>query len=156
MNGKSTPSPDTNADGQTAAQRSVDTRFKARNTAARVTGLRAGSRKELRRRDVRTSRLLGKYLALRADLGRPIGPTVLPLARRYVELEILARDHYAAVTARPFSPGHLQDYLSITRAQSLIAAQLGESLASTARLAVIGSQEPDVLLSLANRRRLNS
>lgn len=121
---------------QTAFNRSIETRFKEGNQAARTTGLRAGSRKELRRRDARTSRLFGKYLRLRADEGRPISGTALPLARRYCETEILCRDTYAALVQHPNNAKLHAMYISSARLQALLAAQLGESLATLARIKV--------------------
>lgn len=111
----------------TAPNRSHETRFKVGNSAARRHGLRAGTRKELRRRDVRTSRLLGKYLAFRADSGRPVGATQLPLARRYVELEVRCRDLFAALQDDPFNQHLHEMHVSATRAQTALAVQLGES-----------------------------
>jgi len=78
--------------------------------------------------------LFGEYLAIRAEQGRPLGPTQLPLGRRYVELEVMARDLFAAWQRSP-SNGKLQaQYISATRAQALLASQLGESVATMARL----------------------
>lgn len=130
MNGKTTPSPNTEADGQTAPNRSIDTRFAVGNQAARRHGLQAGNRRELRRRDQRTSRLFGEYLRLRADERRPIGPTQLPLARRYCELEVMAKDLFAAWLGSPLNARLHQQYISTTRAQALLGSQLGESAAS--------------------------
>ena len=123
-----TPDPNTTPEPSTAVRPDVATRFKPGNTAARRHGLRAGTRAELRRRDRRTENLLRRYLQTRADLGRPIGPTQVPLARRYVELECLARDFYALLTSDKPEIGTLSRYISITRAQSLLASQLGESV----------------------------
>jgi hypothetical protein len=130
MNGKTTPSTDTNADEKTAAQRSIDTRFAVGNQAARRHGLRAGTRRELKRRDQRTSRLFGEYIRYRADESRALGPTQLPLARRYCELEVMARDLFAAWLVSPLNARLHQQYISTTRAQALLGAQLGESAAS--------------------------
>lgn len=130
MNGQPAPEPNSEANGPTAPNRSIDTRFKAGNQAARRTGLRAGNRRELRRRDQRTSRLFGEYLRLRADERRPLGPTQLPLARRYCELEVMARDLFAAWMMSPLNIKLHQQYISTTRAQALLASQLGESAAS--------------------------
>lgn len=126
-NGKMTAESNTRPERPTAVRPDVATRFKPGNTAARRHGLRAGTRAELRRRDRRTESLLRRYLQTRADQGRPIGPTQLPLARRYVELECLGRDYYALLTGKP-DKSALTRYISVTRAQSLIAAQLGESV----------------------------
>jgi hypothetical protein len=122
------------AEPPSAVDRSIETRFKAHNSAARRHGLRAGTRTELRRRDRRTSRLFGQYLRLRADDGRPLGPTQLPIARRFCELEIMARDLYAAWTQKPNNGKLHQQYISTIRAQALISSQLGESVATMARL----------------------
>lgn len=77
---------------------------------------------------------LGKYLAMRADLGRPIGPTQVPLARRYCELELRARDLYAALHDDPLNGRIHEMHISATRAQSALAAQLGESITTMRHL----------------------
>jgi hypothetical protein len=127
-NGKSSPAPNTDAERPTAVRADLATRFQPGNTAARRHGLRALARKELRRRDRRTEKLLRDYLNYRADTGRPISPTALPLARRFVECEVLARDFFAAHQAQPNNTKYHQQWVSTTRTQALLAVQLGESV----------------------------
>jgi hypothetical protein len=127
-NGKLSPAPNTDVERPTAVRADIATRFQPGNTAARRHGLRATARKELRRRDRRTEKLLRDYLNYRADSGRPISPTALPLARRYVECEVLARDFFAAHQAQPNNTRYHQQWVSTTRAQALLAVQLGESV----------------------------
>jgi hypothetical protein len=75
--------------------------------------------------------LFGKYLAYRAEQGRALQATQLPLARRYVELEILARDLYALLMSTRPGSGTLSRYISVVRAQTLLGNQLGESVGRT-------------------------
>ena len=126
--GNSSSTANTPAERPTAHRRDYETRFKAGNQVARRHGLRAGTRTELRRLDRRTSRLFGRYLAYRAEQGRPLQATQLPLGRRYVELEILARDLYALLMSDKPGNATLGRYLSVVRAQGLIAVQLAESV----------------------------
>ncbi len=127
-NGKSTSQPNSDSERPSAVRADIATRFQPGNTAARRHGLRALARKELRRRDRRTEKLLRDYLNYRADTGRPISPTALPLARRFVECEVLARDLFAAHQAKPDNSRYHQQYISTTRAQALLAVQLGENV----------------------------
>jgi hypothetical protein len=154
-NGKSAETSNTDHEAPTGARRDIATRFKAGNQSARRHGLRAGTRKELRRRDQRTSRLLSKYLEYRADQGRPLGPTQLPLARRFIELEVMATDTYAAWRQKPTNTKLHAMYISTTRALALLGSQLGESVATMARLKVadlIGGSSNGLAAQLARHR----
>ena len=91
-----------------------------------VHGLRSGTKAELRKRDRRTERLLRIYLQARALDGRPIASTSTPLARRFVELEALARDQYTAATNNPANLKLADSYRSTVRAQAVVATALGE------------------------------
>jgi hypothetical protein len=148
--GKTTPAPNTAAERPTAVRADVATRFQPGNQAARRHGLRALARKELRRRD---------YLNFRADTGRPISPTALPLARRYVECEVLARDFYAAHQAQPNNTRYHQQWVSTTRAQALLAVQLGEN-ANRPRGGPVESLQNSAIWQIAEasreRRRLEA
>ena len=126
--GKSASLRDSGDERPTAVRADIATRFQPGNQAARRHGLRALARKELRRRDRRTEKLLRDYLNYRADTGRPISPTALPLARRFVECEVLARDLFAAHQAQPTNTRYHQQWISTTRAQGMLARLLGESV----------------------------
>jgi len=111
------------------SDRGPDGRFKRGNAAARRHGLQAAGRRELSRRDRRTSRLLARYLRWRADEGRALTPTQLPIGRRYCELEHLVTDRYRVLLAEPTEKAH-DIYLAIVRVQVLVARELGETPAS--------------------------
>jgi hypothetical protein len=51
----------------------------------------------------------------------------------------MARDLFAAWQRSPSNAKCHQQYISTTRAQALLAAQLGESVATMARLKVVGA-----------------
>jgi hypothetical protein len=125
--------------------------LKGNRGAVRKHGLRAGTRKELRRRDTRTSRLLGRYQVLRADEGRPIGATMLPLARAYCEAEIRRRDLWAALQADPQNTRLHEMWISTVRAQGGLAAALGETMSAKARFLALA--EPDDPVSQLVRYR---
>jgi hypothetical protein len=152
LDGKSTSAPSSGDERPTAIRADVATRFQPGNQAARRHGLRALARKELRRRDRRTEKLLRDYLNFRADIGRPISPTALPLARRYVECEVLARDFYAAHQAQPNNTKYHQQWVSTTRAQALLAVQLGESV-SRANGGQVDSLQNSALWRIAEASR---
>lgn len=104
----------------------TDGRFLPGNAAARTDGLRSASRAELRKRSRRTSLRVAGYVKLRAEDGRPLRSTQLPIARRYAELSVLADDWYAKVTAEPDEASHLERYLSVVRALVVVGDKLGE------------------------------
>ncbi|HEV2029558.1 MAG TPA: hypothetical protein VGS16_13685 [Candidatus Dormibacteraeota bacterium] len=151
-NGKSTSAPNTAAGAPTGVRPDVATRFKPGNTAAKRHGLRAGTRKELRRRDDRTSRLLGKYLAYRAEQSRPLTATQLPLARRYVEAECMARDLYALLMSTRPGSGTLSRYISVVRVQGMLAGLLGEGV-SKAKYGKVDSLQNSALWQIAEASR---
>lgn len=112
----------------TDSNRGPDGRFVPGNQSAKRHGLRAGTKPELRRRDKRVGRLLRQYLEFRADSGRELAPTQLPLARRYCELETLANDLYALVRTDQSNGRALEQYLAVTRTMSVVAHQIGETV----------------------------
>jgi hypothetical protein len=107
-----------------------DGRFRRGNVAARRHGLQAAGRRELSRRDKRTSRLLTRYLRWRADEGRELTPTQVPIGRRYCELERLVTDRYRVLIAEPANEKAHDLYLATVRVQVLVARELGETPAS--------------------------
>lgn len=128
----------------------ADGRFVKFNVAARTHGLRAGSRQELRRRNRRASLRLAAYLRLRADQGRPIAATQLPLAKRFVELDLLANDWFATVTNDRENTKALEQYLAISNRLLAFGDKLGESVATV--LAFEARQRPDWQAALTSLR----
>ena len=112
---------------QSVVDHGPDGRFVRGNRAAYRHGLRARAKREVGGRNRRVNDLLRKYQILRADQGRPLPPALLPLARRFVELETLATDLHAFLRKDLSNHRALENYVSATRALALMADKLGET-----------------------------
>lgn len=141
---------------KTGAGRDARGRWIGGNSGARRHGLRVGTRHEFQKRDERTTRLLGKYLNYRAAAGREVTATQVPLARRYVELTIMAQDLYAAWSRSPTNTKLHERYISTTRALALLAGQLGESESARSRPRSVDPINGNGLASQLARWRLTA
>jgi hypothetical protein len=92
-------------------------------------------------------------LRYRAEQGRAVLATQLPIARRYCELEVLSTDRYALLAANPNSPRALNDYLACVRALVTVGQALGES--STAVLHTFEKATREAGAATAHRELLD-
>lgn len=127
QNGEATVAANRPASRPTDSNRGPDGRWIRGNRGAVRHRLRASPASLIRRRHPRLNRLLRTFLEMRADQGRPVSPTQLPLAYRYIELELIATDCYGALEADPRNAKLFEMYASAVRAQALISTQLGEN-----------------------------
>jgi hypothetical protein len=127
-----------------------DGRFTSGNTAARRTGLRSGSKLELRHRNRRVSQLQKRLAIACADAGRPLDVLSLPLAWKWAELETLRVDLYAALQHDLTNSKFHEQFLAVTRLQVHVERELVMTPAWTR---LVRPTEPSFMEQLARRRR---